>query len=67
MGECTMCGGGVPDERVDMGYDYCIPCANAHPELSRPEFGVIGQHKGPPLVISVRSPEWLANQSAMRR
>jgi hypothetical protein len=67
MTECSMCGGDMPEERLEMGYKHCIACAQANPALSRAEYGVVGQHKGPPLVISINSPEWQANQSYMRR
>lgn len=61
------CGNHIHPEREAMGYSYCIKCAADRPELSRPEFGVLGVHKSSPIVVSVHSPEWLAHTSFMRR
>jgi hypothetical protein len=64
---CSICSGPIMAERLELGYSHCLSCAEQNPVLSRPEYGVVGQHKGPPLVISINSPEWQSNQSYMRK
>ena len=44
----------VHPERVELGYDYCVMCASRMPN-PKPRCIVIGQHKGPDLVVSIDS------------
>lgn len=51
--ECCFCKQEYPVERKELGYDWCIGCAEQNPKLSRSEFVVLGQHKSTPLVMGI--------------
>lgn len=64
---CNLCGGENHPERVELGLAWCLKCAQDQPVLSRPEFCLLGQHKGPPLVVSAASLDWQRHESYMRK
>lgn len=63
MQECTH---EVPQDRKDLGYDYCVECAKSRP-LPRAEYIVMGQHKGQPLVFAVDDPIVQRHESLYNR
>jgi len=67
MSKCCFCKEEFPEERIELGYVWCIKCANDNPKLSRPEFIVLGQHKSTPLVCSLDDPLVTAKVSYMNR
>ncbi len=67
MSKCCFCKSEFPEERLEMGYAWCIKCADANPKLSKPEFLVLGQHKSVALVMAPDDPLVLARVSYMNR
>ena len=68
MMQCTICKRArVSPARVELGYEHCIKCAHQEPRLARPTCVVIGQHKGPPLVLALHDPIILHSQNTMNR
>ena len=64
---CCFCSEEFPQERKDLGYDWCIQCAEANPKLARADFVVLGQHKSTPLVMAQNDPLVVAKVSYMNR
>ena len=67
MDECCFCGSLYPQERTELGYEWCMKCAEERPVLARPDFVVLGQHKAQPLVMSREDPLVIAKVSYMNR
>lgn len=61
---CRFCGEAMSDERP---FDYCLAPDCYKQGFERTPFVVVGQHKGPPLVLSPRDSCITNKENTMRR
>lgn len=65
MTACVYCEADMPEERVDMGFNYCTAPECYKQGFTGPNYVVLGVHKSTPVIMKVTDSLVTANKSYM--